>query len=153
MVNTHTIYYLPITHEVFIRWKLIKLQKIKKGREKPMKNLIKKYGISFEKFLEGVGILSENLNLIQDSNVRNAISELLAEGDINPQSKPILVRDITERLVECYIEVWKSGNYDADESDFTLAHGYGFIENEEILDLEVKSIRIDGANSLQIQVC
>lgn len=38
MVNTHTLYIISqFTHEVFIRWKLMKLQKIKKGKEKPMK--------------------------------------------------------------------------------------------------------------------
>lgn len=117
-----------------------------------MKNLIKKYGISEEKFKEGIDIVAKNLGLICDGNVMLAVTELLAEGDIKPQTKPILVRDITERLVECNILVWKRGNPDADEDDISLAHGYGFIENEEILNLEVKSIAIDGENSLNIQV-
>ncbi len=116
-----------------------------------MMNLIKKYGISEEKLRAGIDLVAKNLGLICDSNVMLAVAELLAEGDIKPQTKPILVRDITEKLVECNILVWKRGNPDADEDDISLAHGYGFIENEEILDLEVKSIAIDG-NSLNIQV-
>lgn len=117
-----------------------------------MNNLMKKYGISEEKLKEGIDIVAKNIGLICDANVMLAVTELLAEGDIKHQSKPILVRDITERLVECNIMVWKRGNPDADEDDFSIAHGYGFIENEEILNLEVKSIAIDGNNSLQIQV-
>lgn len=117
-----------------------------------MMNLIKKYGISEEKLRAGIDLVAKNLKLICDSKVMFAVTELLAEGDIKPQTKPILVRDITERLVECHIMVWKRGNPDADEDDIPLAGGYGFIENEEILNLEVKSIAIDGENSLNIQV-
>ncbi len=111
-----------------------------------------KYGITEQQLKEGIDIVSKNLAQIWNINVMLAVTELLAEGDIKPQTKPILVRDVTERLVECNILVWKRGNPDADEDDIPLAHGYGgIIENEEILNLEVKSIAIDG-NSLDIQV-
>ncbi len=114
-------------------------------------NLMNKYGITEQQLKEGIDVVSKNLGLICNSKVMLAVTELLAEGDIKPQTKPILVRDITERLVECHIMVWKRGNPDTDEDDIPLADGYGFIENEEILNLEVKSIAIDG-NSLNIQV-
>lgn len=115
-------------------------------------NLMNKYGITEQQLKEGIDIVAKNLGLICDGNVMLAVTKLLAEGDIEPQTKPILVRDVTERLVECNILVWKRGNPDADEDDIPLAHGYGgIIENEEILNLEVKSIAIDG-NSLDIQV-
>lgn len=63
-----------------------------------MKNLIKKYGITEEKFKEGIDIVAKNLGLICDGNVMLAVTELLAEGDIKAKSNSELEELIKEAL-------------------------------------------------------
>lgn len=54
-----------------------------------MENLIKKYGISEEKLRAGIDLVAKNLEQICDTKVMFAVTELLAEGDIEPQSNDL----------------------------------------------------------------
>lgn len=85
----------------------MKLQKIKKGREKPMKNLIKKYGISEEKLQEGIDLVAKNLGQICDVNVMLAVTELLAEGDIE---KPRCTNLELESLIKEALKDYRGNN-------------------------------------------
>lgn len=114
-----------------------------------MKNLIKKYGISEEKLKEGIDIVGKNLGLICDVNVMMAVTELLAEGDIKPQTKPILIRDICNLLASGHLMVWEKAIAE-DTNDIVISTGT--IEDEEILNREVKSLELVDDIYLNVQV-
>lgn len=76
----------------------------KNQREKTMKNLIKKYGITEEQLKEGIDIVAKNLELICDAKVMFAVKELLAEGDIKPQSNDL------EELIKEALKDYRGNN-------------------------------------------
>ncbi len=69
-----------------------------------MKNLIKKYGITEEQLKEGIDIVAKNLELICDAKVMFAVKELLAEGDIKPQSNDL------EELIKEALKDYRGNN-------------------------------------------
>lgn len=72
-----------------------------------MKNLIKKYGISEEKLQEGIDIVAKNLGEICDVNVMLAVTELLAEGDIQ---KPICNNLELEQIIKEALKDYRGNN-------------------------------------------